>query len=56
MIGLATLKLKIMNDKQIDFCNKKILIYGLGKSGISCYNFLKKIITVQYLMTIKKYS
>jgi len=24
------------------FLGKKILIYGLGKSGISSYNFLKK--------------
>ena len=31
-----------MNDKQINFNNKKILIYGLGKSGISCLQFLKK--------------
>ena len=31
-----------MNDRQIDFCNKKILIYGFGKSGYSSFNFLKK--------------
>ncbi len=31
-----------MNDRQVYFKNKKILIYGLGKSGISCFNFLKK--------------
>ncbi len=31
-----------MNEKQIYFKNRKILIYGLGKSGISCFNFLKK--------------
>ena len=31
-----------MNDKQINFNNKKILIYGFGKSGISCFNFFKK--------------
>ena len=24
------------------FFNKKILVYGLGKSGLSAYNFLKK--------------
>ena len=31
-----------MNDRKINFENKKILIYGFGKSGLSCYNFLKK--------------
>ncbi len=31
-----------MNDKQIDLNNKKILVYGFGKSGVSCFNFLKK--------------
>ena len=31
-----------MNEKQIHFKNRKILIYGLGKSGIACFNFLKK--------------
>ncbi len=31
-----------MNEKHINFINKKILIYGFGKSGISCFNFLKK--------------
>ncbi len=31
-----------MNDRQFYFNNKKILIYGFGKSGISCFNFLKK--------------
>ena len=30
-----------MNGRQIFFKNKRILIYGLGKSGIACYNFLK---------------
>ena len=30
-----------MNGKKTNFKNKKILIYGLGKSGISCFNFLK---------------
>ena len=30
-----------MNDRQINFKNKKILIYGFGISGISCFNFLK---------------
>ena len=31
-----------MNERQIYFKNKKILIYGFGKSGIACYKFLKK--------------
>ncbi len=30
-----------MNERKINFKNKKILIYGFGKSGISCFNFLK---------------
>ena len=36
------------------FLKKKILIYGLGKSGISTYNFLKKKNTL-YLFDDKKY-
>ena len=31
-----------MNEKQIYFKNKKILIYGFGKSGFACFNFLQK--------------
>ena len=31
-----------MNEYSNIFINKKILIYGLGKSGISAFNFLKK--------------
>ncbi len=31
-----------MDEKQIHFKNRKILIYGFGKSGIACFNFLKK--------------
>ena len=31
----------MLNNKYI-FLKKKILIYGLGKSGISSYKFLKK--------------
>ena len=31
----------MLNSKNI-FLNKKILIYGLGKSGVSAYKFLKK--------------
>ncbi len=31
-----------MIEKKKFFFNKKILIYGLGKTGISSYKFLKK--------------
>ena len=31
-----------MKLKENFFYKKKILIYGLGKSGIACFNFLKK--------------
>ena len=31
-----------MNEKQVNFKNKKILIYGFGKSGLACFKFLKK--------------
>ena len=31
-----------MNERQIYFKNKKILIYGFGKSGVACFKFLKK--------------
>ena len=31
-----------MDKKSNIFFNKKILVYGLGKSGSSAYNFLKK--------------
>ena len=31
-----------MNENYNIFINKKILIYGIGKSGISTFNFLKK--------------
>jgi UDP-N-acetylmuramoylalanine--D-glutamate ligase len=31
-----------MSNNSNIFKNKKILIYGLGKSGISTFNFLKK--------------
>ena len=37
----GNLEVKIMKKKDIFFCNKKILIYGLGKSGLASYSFLK---------------
>ena len=44
-----------MNEYSNIFKNKKILIYGLGKSGLSSFNFLrKKKIKFFYMMTIKK--
>ena len=33
------------------FLNKKILIYGLGKSGLSAFHFLKKKMMFFCLMT-----
>ena len=37
----GNLEVKIMKKKDKFFCNKKILIYGLGKSGLASYSFLK---------------
>ena len=34
--------------------NKKILIYGYGKSGQASFKYLKKIIKFQFMMIIKK--
>ena len=34
------------------FLNKKILIYGLGKSGLATFNFLKKKSEILQLLTI----
>ena len=31
-----------MNESANNFLNKTILIYGLGKSGLSSFEFLKK--------------
>ena len=36
------IEIKVMNTKLNFFSKKKILIYGLGKSGISAFQFLKK--------------
>ena len=55
MIGLATLKIKIMNGISNIFINKKILIYGLGKTGLSSSNFLKKKIRFFCMMIIEKF-
>ena len=35
------LEVNIIKKKYKYFCNKKILIYGLGKSGLASYSFLK---------------
>ena len=38
----GNIKIKIMLNINNIFFNKKILIYGLGKSGLSAYQYLKK--------------
>ncbi len=43
-----------MNENYNIFINKKILIYGLGKSGISTFNFLKKFNNVSLFDDNKK--
>ena len=43
-----------MEDIKNIFIKKKILIYGLGKSGLSSYYFLKKNNNLYYMMMIKK--
>jgi len=49
-----------MNKDSNIFLNKKILIYGLGKTGISTYNFLKNKSSVflfdDFLLKKKKNS
>ena len=42
----------MLGNKNI-FVKKKILIYGLGKSGLSSYLFLKKKMIFIYMMIIK---
>ncbi len=39
---VSHIEIKVMPDNKNIFFKKKILIYGLGKSGISAYKFLKK--------------
>ena len=41
-----------MKDNSNIFLNKKILIYGLGKSGLSAFNFLKKKIMFFCMMIL----
>ena len=43
-----------MNENSNIFINKKILIYGIGKSGISTFNFLKKYNNVSLFDDNKK--
>ena len=42
----------MLGNKNI-FVKKKILIYGLGKSGFSSYLFLRKKMIFIYMMIIK---
>ena len=46
-------EIKIMPDNKNIFVKKKILIYGLGKSGFSSYLFLRKKMIFIYMMIIK---
>ena len=43
-----------MNENSNIFIKKRILIYGLGKSGLSTFNFLKKNNKIFYTMIIKR--
>ena len=43
-----------MNVSRKFFKNKKILIYGMGKSGFSSYHFLKKKTILKSMMIKKK--
>ena len=54
MIGLSNIKIKIMSKNENIFFEKKILIYGLGKSGLSTYQCLKKQSKL-YLFDDKKF-
>ena len=38
----------------LNFDKKKILIYGLGITGVSSYDYLKKKMKYMYLMIILK--
>ena len=47
-------KIKIMKTDLNIFFLKKILIYGLGRSGLSTFNFLKKKIIFFCMMILKR--
>ena len=50
---ISDIKIKIMLNNKDIFSKKKILIYGLGKSGTSAFKFLKKKMKFIYMMTKK---
>jgi len=50
---LGNIKIKIMLNNENIFLKKKILIYGLGKTGLSTYQYLKKKNSI-YLFDDKK--
>ena len=50
---ISDIKIKIMLNNKNIFSKKKILIYGLGKSGTSAFKFLKKKMKFIYMMTKK---
>ena len=50
---ISDIKIKIMLNNKNIFSKKKILIYGLGKSGLSVFKLLKKNNKI-YLLDDKK--